>query len=465
MVEVQTVGRTRHITQSYTPFCNAFCCAVTLIYFITQNHERVTMMNETALVVIDENDWTDEEESHSMEPLEEESASPASSPQRSPQMKTKRIRQPEPPQWWVVLRYLLAASVAVGLTLTCPGETRLWSRNDPDRDQDYSLTLDWERVAEVIFFSVLTLIAFFALQGSDPGYLTADMVNDLSLEDGTSLMGTTMDEKDTPDDGNLQDIELATMTKTDPITRRHSPMHRAVDPLAPPPSLSFQSHDDDTPTANSASASATFRGMRRKNCDTCHFNPPLRSHHCKICNRCVATFDHHCGFVGTCIGERNHCRFWWFLTAQASAFWVMSATVGSSSLGFSTLFRTVSSWEVLARVCVAKLYLYTLTFCAVLMVIIHTFFAVGNLTTFECTKGSKHLDYLQGTQPMDLPFSKGVIYNLRHFCCIRDALCSYLASGGAAKWMPEKWLPPGKIIRDSEDWWEHPWQNKYWSCC
>jgi hypothetical protein len=66
---------------------------------------------------------------------------------------------------------------------------------------------------------------------------------------------------------------------------------------------------------------------------------------------------------------------------------------------------------------------------------------------------------------MDLPFSKGVIDNLRHFCCQRDALCSYLASGGTAKWTPEKWLPPGKIIRDSEDWWEHPWQNKYWSCC
>lgn len=407
-------------------------------------------MNETALAVIDENDWTAEEESQSISSLEEGSPSPAS----GSSLTRKRIRQPEP-QWWVILRYILAASVAVGLTLNCPGETRLWSRND--RDQD-SLTLDWERMTEVIFFSVLTLLAFFALQGSDPGYLTADMVNDLSLEDGTSLMGTG--EKDAQDDGNLQDIELASMTKTDPISRRHSPLNRTVDPLAPP-SLSFQSEDNGTHTAKSSSA--TFHGMRRKHCDTCQFNPPLRSHHCKICNRCVATFDHHCGFVGTCIGERNHCRFCWFLTAQACAFWVMSATVGSSSLGFSTLFRTVS-WEV-ARVCLAKLYLYTLTFCAVLMLVIHTFFAVGNLTTFECTKGSKHLDYLQGTQPMDLPFSKGVIDNLRHFCCTRDYLCSYLASGGAAKWMPEKWLPPGKIIRDSEDWWEHPWQNKYWSCC
>jgi hypothetical protein len=418
------------------------------------------MMNETALVVIDENDRKGEggEEIQSMHPLEERSNSPASSPQRSASTRKKRTPQPEP-QWWVVLRYLLAASVAVGLTLTCPGETSLWSRKNQDKDS-VSLTLDWERVAEVLFFSALTLIAFFALQGSDPGYLTADMVNDLSLEDGASLMCTNIDEKDAPDDGSSQDIELGAMTKTDPITRRHSPMNRAYDPLSPP-SLSLQSQEEDNHTAKAASA--PFRGMRRKNCDTCQFHPPLRSHHCKICNRCVATFDHHCGFVGTCIGEKNHCRFWWFLTAQASAFWVMSATVGSSSLGFSTLVRTVS-WEI-ARVCAAKLYLYTLTFCAVLMAIIHTFNAVGNLTTFECTKGARHLDYLQGTQPMDLPFSKGVIYNVRHFCCQRDAACSYLASGGAAKWMPEKWLPPGKIIRDSEDWWEHPWQNKYWSCC
>jgi hypothetical protein len=82
------------------------------------------------------------------------------------------------------------------------------------------------------------------------------------------------------------------------------------------------------------------------------------------------------------------------------------------------------------------------------------------LTTFECSKGPRHLEYLQGTEPMDLPFSKGVLNNLRHFCC--------QASGGGdvnVKWTPEKWLPPGKIIRDSEDWWEYPWQNKYWSCC
>jgi hypothetical protein len=27
------------------------------------------------------------------------------------------------------------------------------------------------------------------------------------------------------------------------------------------------------------------------------------------------------------------------------------------------------------------------------------------------------------------------------------------------------WKMPMSIDRESEDWWNHPWQNKYWSCC
>jgi hypothetical protein len=45
------------------------------------------------------------------------------------------------------------------------------------------------------------------------------------------------------------------------------------------------------------------------------------------------------------------------------------------------------------------------------------------------------------------------------FCCTTAGTVS------SSSWTPVLWYPPGKIVRDSEDWWEHPWQNKYWSCC
>ena len=46
---------------------------------------------------------------------------------------------------------------------------------------------------------------------------------------------------------------------------------------------------------------------------------PVRAHHCRVCGLCVSRFDHHCGCLGVCIGERNHCRFWWFILAQNAA--------------------------------------------------------------------------------------------------------------------------------------------------
>lgn len=52
---------------------------------------------------------------------------------------------------------------------------------------------------------------------------------------------------------------------------------------------------------------------RQTKCAVCDVPKICRSHHCKHCNKCVATYDHHCVMLGTCIGERNHCRFWWFI--------------------------------------------------------------------------------------------------------------------------------------------------------
>jgi len=91
-----------------------------------------------------------EEEKKSSDPLEIDDK------QLENTRKQKRL-QPEP-QWIVILRYLILSSIAVGMTLTCPGDTKLWRHNE-------TKTLDLERVSEVMVVYIMTLIAFFWLNG------------------------------------------------------------------------------------------------------------------------------------------------------------------------------------------------------------------------------------------------------------------------------------------------------------
>ena len=85
------------------------------------------------------------------------------------------------------------------------------------------------------------------------------------------------------------------------------------------------------------------------------------------------------------------------------------------------------------------------------------------MTIFKCGKGSTHIDYLSGTQDMDILFSKSLDVNLRMFCCIRDAALGLIT--GLKKWIPIRWKLARRIDRDSIDCCENPWQNQYWTCC
>ena len=277
---------------------------------------------------------------------------------------TKHRRSP-PPQWVVVVRYLVASTVAVLFTLSSPN---VWEGGKMDK----------ERAAEIIFVYILTLGSLACVIGSDPGYLTAEVVAQVCQEDGLTLLG------------NEEELDEENNNSLTPSNSLHESMTRR------------------TSTANSCSlehaASSFAGGTRRKVCETCGFAPPLRSHHCRICNKCVATFDHHCLFIGTCIGERNHCRFWWFLSFQLVGFWVCCNTVSSTSAHIPA--GNDKDAYALALAIAARLYLYPLLFLALVIWVVHTVFALVNLTTFECGKGPKHIDYLDGTRETDLPFSK-----------------------------------------------------------
>jgi hypothetical protein len=398
---------------------------------------------------------------------------------------------------------LAATVLAIVLTLTCPGHTDLWIPVDgiaavvdtaSASSSVSNATLNWLLLTRAVVSYVVTIITYVRLQGSDPSYLNADMLDELG--DGYNSRGEKIEaaDEDTKEVVAQHDIPAEQMGERMIAVSGTSPPSTMSSLLLPKTSMTRRfrrtvpagANDDDQSTAAetvtlmevvSVSVPVVvspvhpqqYTSTRRKFCRTCQLAPPLRAHHCKSCRRCVATFDHHCDFVGTCIGERNRCRFWWFLAAQAVSFLQSLALVESSS-GIDYSFPTTTTlsgwarfcnWKVL-RIVIVKLYLYPLTAAAVAMLWIHTVWALGNTTTFEWSR-SKHLEYLQGFRPviMDWPFSRNILSNLCLFCLVpssrndNDTLqqpkvavvgdsssSSSRSKKSTTAWKPTIWQPP-----------------------
>lgn len=299
-----------------------------------------------------------------------------------------------------LVRYVLLATIAVISSLACPRTTLFGEGAHPVR---LILTLG-------IIYG-LTIASLVVLQRGDPGFLTTT-ANPTATNDTTTTEEEGDEEEPRDNDNDQQEL--------------------------------------------------VERPLHRKFCESCGIYPPLRSHHCKTCQRCVATFDHHCDFVGTCIGERNHCRFWIFLTLQSIGFLICAHIVSTSRLGLATLMWNEDDSAFSFVAALIKLFIYPLTFASGLMWIVHSIIALCNTTTFEFAKG-RHLDYLEGTVPTDCPFSQGCFGNVRIFCQ-RDSLYEMI-TGRHAQWNPIQWrISTDPVDRNAEDWWNHPFQNKYWSC-
>mmetsp|Transcript_20537 Transcript_20537/g.44572 ORF Transcript_20537/g.44572 Transcript_20537/m.44572 type:complete len:497 (+) Transcript_20537:133-1623(+) len=336
--------------------------------------------------------------------------------------------------------------------------------------------------------STLVLIAlFFNLQGSNPGLLTDDVMIRLDASESNSS-ATNYNTNNSDCDDEEADLERQSFLEPLPLSRT-----KEAALSLPLPQCKNQK---------------LYPHTRRKYCSKCRIHPPLRSHHCNICNRCIATFDHHCLFLDTCIGERNHFRFWLFVLLNVICLNIALGIVGSahniipkvnsSSLGMIGHHHSQGNLQLELRIgqailVISKLYMYTIYSIASLLWIIHTTIALlGNSTTFEMTKGPEHIDYLKGTSMMDYPFGRGLFYNIRIFvlrddvfrrikgfvngendclgmlgrisCCKVNKLIKSRKRDGDW-WVPILWKMPECIDRESEDWWNHPWQNKYWSCC
>mmetsp|Transcript_24333 Transcript_24333/g.36429 ORF Transcript_24333/g.36429 Transcript_24333/m.36429 type:complete len:378 (+) Transcript_24333:108-1241(+) len=366
----------------------------------------------------------------------------------------------------VRLRYIAAAVVAVLLTVATP-RTRLWNHGmEHEITQSYA-TLNPETLLELLVIFVTTIASFLFVQGSDPGYLTEAVMNAaVANEDGLSLLGDSnhsVMEMEEPIVGVGDGMAVANIDRgddDDPEEARDKVSPLEIDV----PSNRHNRGKGSNHDLASSAVSDIYSKRQRRYCPKCKFAPPLRAHHCKHCDVCVATFDHHCHFIGTCIGERNHCRFWWFLTFQLIGFCTMVSIINSKKRAPARKDDLDNEYvPEIFMVVFASCYLWPLLVFALLMWIVHTSFAITNSTSFECSKGPRHLEYLHGTRECDYPFSNGMDHNIRNFCCLRDEAWNKFI--GKRHWTPTMWKPPGKIIRDSDDCFEHPWENKYYSCC
>ncbi|KAL7538180.1 hypothetical protein ACHAXR_008346 [Thalassiosira sp. AJA248-18] len=366
-------------------------------------------------------------------------------------------------------------------------------------------------LAKLTCSTLALIILFFNLQGSSPGVLTNDVMAQLDVLESNENVTTTINDERGRDDDEEADAERQSFLEPLPLlSTKDNPQ---------PLSTIINNHhhqQQQRPTQK-----LCYPHTRRKYCNKCQIHPPLRSHHCNICNRCIATFDHHCLFLDTCIGERNHFRFWLFLVLNVVCLQIALDIVGSSSssgghvgvvprsMGTSLLlghneYTGESQLPMLSIrigqviIILSKMYMYSIYTIATLLWIIHTTLALVNNTTFEMTKGSEHIDYLTGTGMMDFPFGRGLLNNIRMFfsrddvasssacngernvlgrilhcyrrffgtsCCCNVATTKKSIKSQANYWVPIIWEMPECIDRESEDWWNHPWQNKYWSCC
>jgi hypothetical protein len=356
------------------------------------------------------------------------------------------------------MAFIAATATLVGL---------IWSRRGTALVDKEGFT-DGGMAFLVVFWVALTLVAYLGVQGSDPGYVTDEEMNRAEAEargllrpDGRSA--SILEAGDSEDEDEAQGGAFSSLTRPEttlrPSTGATAPSDAALVGMteeeleAEVDKEMAKRVDRISGWLSPEEAAALGPGVPPR------AGLPVRAQFCRVSQRYVHGFDHYCGFLATPIGERNHCRFWWFLLFQTCSLWT---AIGIAHSGFEFDPTYAGWWSKNTGWFILTLTLWGFQLFVGSLWMLHTWLAATGSTSYELLKGPAKIWYLRHTQMCDYPFSRGLLINLRDFCCVSDGLWRGLYG---ADWRPKEWQVPGKIERDSEDVMEHCWENRYWSCC